>query len=129
MLNYGGLCPLASSSRPPGNGVFVCLVLCVSTRDKKCVRSLCGSCQPSFYVQSTFMSGIYDQGAVGGAGEPSGGSSVLLSLQSIPKDTGGVPWAPSPPCESFLGQLLVYCEDHVSSQNICQAKSPFKNRQ
>ena len=45
-------------------------------------------------------SGSYDQGAVGGAGEPSG-SPVLLSLRSIPRDLGGVPWAPSPPGESF----------------------------
>ena len=44
---WGGLCPLASSSRPPGNGVCVCLVLCLSLATSS-VGSLSGSCQPSF---------------------------------------------------------------------------------
>ena len=74
------------------------------------------------------FSGSYDQGAVGGAGEPSG-SSVLLSPRSIPKDKGGVPWAPSPPVTAsgiihcFIVLIQFYPRDLVWSSK------PYKNRQ
>ena len=62
-------------------------------------RQSSGTTSLGFLHFVRIFSGSYDRGAVGGAGEPSG-SSVLLSPRSIPKDKGGVPWAPSPPVEA-----------------------------
>ena len=72
--------------------VGLCLGRCVATIElAKSSANLWGFC-----TLFAFIPGIDDQGAVGGAGGPSG-PSVLLSPRSIPKDKGGVPWAPSPP--------------------------------
>ena len=72
--------------------VGLCLGCCVDFIElAKSSTNLWGFC-----TLFALIPGIDDQGAVGGAGEPSG-PSVLLSPRSIPKDKGGVPWAPSPP--------------------------------
>ena len=72
--------------------VGLCLGRCVATIElAKSSANLWGFC-----TLFALIPGIDDQGAVGGAGGPSG-PSVLLSPRSIPKDKGGVPWAPSPP--------------------------------
>ena len=95
--------------------VGLCLGRCVAIKElAKSSANLWGLC-----TLFALIPGIDDQGAVGGAGGPSG-PSVLLSPRSIPKDKGGVPWAPSPPVTASGISYWFICADPCSSQKYCQ---------
>ena len=50
---------------------------------------------------------LRSRGGWGSGGSLRVSSVAPLPLRSIPKDIGGVPWAPSPPFDSSLGSIFV----------------------
>ena len=134
-----GVCAHSRPRRDPPTSLSVWSCVCPHG-DKKCFRSLQGSCQPFFMSRKNvcqpakewdtslgFLHSVCTSSrklrSRGGWG--SGGAFGFLGapLPAIdPQRYRGVPWAPSPPFDSFWDQCSFLCGPQVPSQRICPAK-------
>ena len=145
---WGGLCPLPSTSGPPGNGDPVCLVFVCPGATKR-VSGCCMVCVDPFLMsryhvrqpakQWDFFPGVsaicphsFQESTIKGRLGERGNPRVprcSSPCDRSPEIYGGVPWAPSPLGGSFWDLLSVLVLIQFHPRNFVRSRKPYKNRQ